>query len=386
MRKQQLLGTALALSIPFAPLGCATQSAPTPAFGSANKSWTSKFSSAMKDGAGKANAALTPKPEPPADPISLSNKTKKKGPDLYVALGLAQEKAGQSAEAEKLYKKALDVAPNDAAALLAYGHLLDRRGDMAEAKKVYRKACAKNPKNATAQNDLGLCLHRQGELEDSAKALQEAVRLQPDRKLYRNNLATVLVELNRRDEAFAELAAAHGAAAAHYNLGYLLEQKGDSQAALAQFQMALSTDSTLVNAQAWIDKLSPPGAAGALLAGPVATDQPSPQASSTESPSIQMPAEPTPQRYTGTASAEMGSYYAESPASNLGRAELAQQPSRRDSLRHPQQGPYDRGEIGEMPPTPDEAGIELLPPVPAEGQKTSERARAPSTHRLLGAN
>src|SRR5205085_10399881 len=165
VRNKKLLGAALAIALPLWPVGCVSQATHPPAYGSANKSWTSKFSGAMKDGATKATAVLSPKAEAPVDPISLSNKSKK-GPDLYVAKGLAAERSGKTAEAEKLYKKALEIGPNDAGALLAYGHLLDRRGKLAEAEKHYQKCCSKHPENATSFNDLGLCLHRQGQLTE----------------------------------------------------------------------------------------------------------------------------------------------------------------------------------------------------------------------------
>src|SRR6187402_3151066 len=105
VRNKKLLGSALAIAMPFLPAGCTSQ--PTP-YGAANKTWTSRFSGAMKDGADKAASALTPKSAPPDDPISLSSKPKKKTPELYVALGLAQERSSKTAEAEKMYKKALE--------------------------------------------------------------------------------------------------------------------------------------------------------------------------------------------------------------------------------------------------------------------------------------
>jgi hypothetical protein len=90
--------------------------------------------------------------------------------------------------------------------------------------------------------------------------LKRAVELDGSNKLYRNNLAAVYVEQNQSDLALAELTAAHGTAVGHYNLGYLLVQKGDSRAALAHFQRASQTDRNLVAAQQWVAKLTmPPG-------------------------------------------------------------------------------------------------------------------------------
>jgi Flp pilus assembly protein TadD len=316
----------------------------------------------MKDGATKATAVLSPKAEAPVDPISLSNKSKK-GPDLYVAMGLAAERSGKTAEAEKMYKKALEIGPNDAGALLAYGHLLDRRGKLAEAEKHYQKCCSKHPENATSFNDLGLCLHRQGQLTESATALRKAVDLQPDRKLYRNNLATVLVEQGRRDEAFKVLATMDGAATAHYNLGYLLQQQGDSHSAIEQFQMALNTDPSLAAAQQWIDKLANGGVNSTPMLAKTNSRTPS---YTLETPTIEMPRQPAAGRYdssstitTETAAATPGnSYYSDETGA-------ARQTTRAYPVKYPLNS-QEAGDTGEMPPTPAEAGVELLPPVPSD--------------------
>jgi Flp pilus assembly protein TadD len=358
VRNKKLWAAALAIALPLLPTGCISQPTTPAPYGAANKSWTSRFSGAVKDGADKATTALTPKAEPPADPISLSTKPKKKTPELYVAMGLAQERAAKTAEAEKMYKKALEIAPDDAAALLAYGHLLDRRGQLAEATKHYKKCCKKHPENAAAFNDLGLCLHRQGQLPESATALREAVRLQPDRKLYSNNLATVLVEQGRRDEAFKILATAHGTAAAHYNVGYLLQQQGDKRSALEQFQMALNTDPSMTAAQDWVSKLS------ASDAPMMAKSTRQPASYALESPVIEVPSQAAPSgQYTATdspaananATAAQGSYYddAASEPRHTTRAYPVKYPTRS----------YEAADSGEVPPTPADAGVELLPPL-----------------------
>jgi tetratricopeptide (TPR) repeat protein len=256
-----------------------------------------------------------------------------------------------------MYKKALEIAPNDAAALLAYGHLLDRRGELAEATKQYKKCCKQHPDNAAAFNDLGLCLHRQGQLPESATAMREAVRLQPERKLYSNNLATVLVEQGRRDEAFKVLASAHGTAAAHYNVGYLLQQQGDKRSALEQFQMALGTDPSMTAAQEWVSKLSANNAP--IVAN--ATRRPSSYA--LESPVIEMPSQATPaEQFIATDSptstpvgAPSGSYY------NDGAGE-SRQTTRAYPVKYPTRS-YEAADSGEVAPTPADAGVELLPPL-----------------------
>jgi hypothetical protein len=97
--------------------------------------------------------------------------------------------------------------------------------------------------------------------------LRQAVALAPTNKLYRNNLATVLLEVGDRPGALQEMTAAHGEAIAHYNLGCLLQRKGKTQDAAAEFRAALAVDPKLTQANEWLAKLEgPPRAATAVAA------------------------------------------------------------------------------------------------------------------------
>ena len=78
------------------------------------------------------------------------------------------------------------------------------------------------------------------------------MQLDPRNPLYRNNLATVLVDQNRLPEAFANLREVHGDAAAYYNMGYLLNKKGQTEAAEHNFTQALLIDPNMVPAQKWL--------------------------------------------------------------------------------------------------------------------------------------
>ena len=75
--------------------------------------------------------------------------------------------------------------------------------------------------------------------------------------MYRNNLATVLLEAGRADDAVAVLTESHGPAVAHYNVGYLLNQRGDSAEALQHFQEALEIDPNFGAARAMFEKVAP---------------------------------------------------------------------------------------------------------------------------------
>jgi hypothetical protein len=57
--------------------------------------------------------------------------------------------------------------------------------------------------------------------------------------------------------------AVHGEAAAYFNLGYLLQKKGQTQQAIQAFSTALRFDPNMVQAQQWIERLSNPTMAAA---------------------------------------------------------------------------------------------------------------------------
>lgn len=233
-------------------------------------------SRAVSSGFAKAAAWMTSEPQPPQapDPTSLAFDSGEPGPDLYVAMARLEEQGHNYQGAAEHYAQALQLDPNHLTALLGNARLYDRQGNFAEAIKLYRKAVEQHPESAVALNDLGLCRARQEQYQRSAAALQQAVRLAPDEPLYRNNLATVLVELGNTEAAFQHLAAVHGRATAHYNLGYLLHQRGQRQQAAEQFRLALREEPTLEAARQWLTKLQGPAAGEARPVSYPSTAQP----------------------------------------------------------------------------------------------------------------
>ncbi|MCC7083532.1 MAG: tetratricopeptide repeat protein [Pirellulales bacterium] len=213
-----------------------------------------------KSGATKVKGWMTPEMKPMAPngaPIETSSVSKKKiGPEIYVATAAIYEKAGRYDEATDQYEKALMIAPNDLTTMLSYAHMLDRQGRLDQATQIYVAAAKAHPKEAAAQNDLGLCFARRGIPTEAIQALTKATELQPNRELYRNNLASLLVDENRSDEALAQLKAVHGEAVAHYNLGYLLQQRGRKQSAAAHFQRAAMLDPSFTAARQWGDRIA----------------------------------------------------------------------------------------------------------------------------------
>lgn len=260
--------TIFALLAAFSLAGCASTEAAKPGEGfhvfgkqpaPQSNSWVDKLTAPFT-GSGSALASSQDNRAATAndsDALSLSKKPDKKDPELRIALAQMHERAGSFDKAEAEYKKALKLEPGHLDALMAYAHFQDRRQKLDHAVELYQKAIAAHPGEAGIYNDLGLCLHRNGKLNEANAALRKAVAMAPERKLYRNNLAALLVEQGQYDGAIEQLVAAHGQAAGHYNLGYLLTKKGNSQLALRHFQQAAMLDPTLVAARQWVARLTP---------------------------------------------------------------------------------------------------------------------------------
>jgi tetratricopeptide (TPR) repeat protein len=233
---------------------CAAQNV----FGSA-PSQKSSFGASMKEGFSKIGDFFAPKSTPaesirPDDPTSLKNDSKP-SPKLYVAVARLYEQSGKTKEAELSYQRALKEDPQNLNALLSYARMKENLGEIEAAMAFYRRAVNAHPQQAVAHNHLGLCYARQNRQQEAIEEIVQAVRLDSRNTLYRNNLAAVLVEQNRLSEAFTALREVHGDAAAYYNLGYLLQKKGDLAAAEHHFVYALRVDPKMDSAQRWLNYL-----------------------------------------------------------------------------------------------------------------------------------
>ena len=130
----------------------------------------------------------------------------------YFVEACAAEDRGESQTAEHMFRQAIDLEPNMAAALTNLGNLVYRQGELAEARRFYERALDRDPAQPEA----------------------------------RYNLANLLEDLGETDLAIAELrrvcAAAPEFADAHYNLGIMLAQVGGNAQARHHLERYLELD------------------------------------------------------------------------------------------------------------------------------------------------
>jgi tetratricopeptide (TPR) repeat protein len=130
----------------------------------------------------------------------------------YFVEACAAEDRGDSQSAEHLFRQAIDLEPNMAAALTNLGNLVYRKAELVEARGFYERALEHDP-------------------------------VQPEA---RYNLANLLEDLGETELAIAELrkvcAAAPDFADAHYNLGIMLAQVGGNAQARHHLERYLELD------------------------------------------------------------------------------------------------------------------------------------------------
>ncbi len=120
------------------------------------------------------------------------------------------------------------------------------RGEIELAEHLFRQAIDLEPNMAAALTNLGNLVYRQGEIEEARKLYERAIEHDPTPPEARYNLANTLEDLGEIELAVAELrkvcAAAPDFADAHYNLGLMLAQLGGTAQARQHLERYLELD------------------------------------------------------------------------------------------------------------------------------------------------
>lgn len=118
---------------------------------------------------------------------------------------------GNAAEAERVCREAIALAPTSLAAQLEFASTLKARDRNHEAIAAYRAALTAHPDSPELLCNLGLALHASAAYAEAEPMLRRALAARPD---------------------FAE---------AHHNLGLVLREEGDIEGAIGEFNAALAT-------------------------------------------------------------------------------------------------------------------------------------------------
>ncbi|MBI4863418.1 MAG: tetratricopeptide repeat protein, partial [Candidatus Riflebacteria bacterium] len=165
------------------------------------------------------------------------------GDHLLVA-AMTHQRQGRLEEAERLYRRALEVDPDRARTLYLLGFVIQqRRGNAAptgaralraddpldEAEACYRRVLELEPGHVEAHANLGVALQARGRPVEAEACYRRALELRPDFVLAHANLGVVLQAQGRSAEAEAccrrALELAPDDTEAHYNLGVVVQTR-----------------------------------------------------------------------------------------------------------------------------------------------------------------
>jgi tetratricopeptide (TPR) repeat protein len=178
--------------------------------------------------------------------IQASIKREPRNSTLYINLGQAYWKNGDSQQAFDAFKQALTLAPASAEAHNWLGAFLMGRGNLPDAISELRKAVSLDPKYARAYTNLGSALAKSSDLAGAVSAFQKALALEPNNWTAHLNLGLALRENGDSAGALVHLRRVVQAQpknpTVQCELGQTLRQNGDLFAAATAFERALEID------------------------------------------------------------------------------------------------------------------------------------------------
>jgi len=166
--------------------------------------------------------------------------------ELTLDAAVAAHKEGRFADAEAVYRAALERNPHDADAGNLLGVLCQQTGRLAESRRLLEGVIARNPLMETAHNNLGITLQAEGDAPGALEAYARAASLAPTYAEARHNLALLATDLKDYARAEAELVAALRHAPKmpelYLALGNVYLGVGRLDSALALYQTLLDLD------------------------------------------------------------------------------------------------------------------------------------------------
>ena len=163
-----------------------------------------------------------------------------------LAAGHEALRAGPHAEAFESalaeYQQYLDATADRPGSHLGYGLLYSALGDPVKAEKAYRDAIRLSPDNVESRINLAELIFQQGRADEAGIILLECVKLAPERGVTHEALGRHLVRVGDYDRALISLAEAARLmpdnAHIHYFYGVALNQLGSFEKALVPLQRA----------------------------------------------------------------------------------------------------------------------------------------------------
>ena len=122
--------------------------------------------------------------------------------EAYYMRGIALDRSGHWGDAEKDFRKALELKPDESEVLNYLGYSwIDRGENLQEAKAMVEKAVAAKPDSGAMVDSLGWAYYRLGQFAPAVEQLEHATELEPSDPDINNHLGDAYWQAGRRIEA-----------------------------------------------------------------------------------------------------------------------------------------------------------------------------------------
>jgi tetratricopeptide (TPR) repeat protein len=189
-------------------------------------------------------------------------------PDNVVAMGdlaLAMDQQQRYDEAIQLLKRAIELKPRYAAVRMSLGDVYAEIGEDELAEQELRNAVELYPLNPESRNHLAALLVKQGRIAEAEEQYKASVDSMPSMDAY-DGLADIYFDQGRRDLAELNYKGALGDYPfdhhAHFRLGKIYAESGRTADAIREYKAGLETDPNNVEAQAALKTLLPAPSTG----------------------------------------------------------------------------------------------------------------------------
>jgi len=198
-------------------------------------------------GSAASQVATKPSGNKKGDPISA--------PKSQLAYANLLASQGDRDEARRSYEKVLATDTRSVEAIIGLARLDELAGRTAEAEAGFKKAVQMEPRAGRTLDALGQFYVDQKRYDEAVATLQSATAASPDEKKYRFHYAIALAKSGQIDRAVPHLVDTVGSAAAHYNIGLVLHERGDLAASENEFASAVLENPRLSQAQYWLTEV-----------------------------------------------------------------------------------------------------------------------------------
>jgi eukaryotic-like serine/threonine-protein kinase len=170
----------------------------------------------------------------------------------HVSMGLVKMESGDSAGAEKEFRRAADLDPKNSRPHDYLAALYDKTGKSDQALQELKRALEMDPKSWVSYMELGLNRYQAANYTGAAENWERALKLEPDNVPALRNLGAVYHQLGRDDDAAGALQRAleiKPSADVYNNLGTIRFYQGRYQEAVPVFEKAIALGAN--NAERW---------------------------------------------------------------------------------------------------------------------------------------